>query len=154
MRGRRACASSMFQVLFNAAVTVGAGFAGLGHGAPVFADLFIGKTVDVGLAVCDELHRELVESLKVVRGILLPRPLDAQPLHVALGGVHVFDGLGLGVGVVKPQVALPAVVQRQAEVQADGLGVADVQVAVGFGREAGDDLRVAALPQVFIGGFL
>ncbi len=32
-----------------------------------------------------------------------------------------------------------AVVARQAEVQADGLGVADVQVAVGLGREAGAD---------------
>src|SRR3989304_4400281 len=102
-------ATEEVQVLLYAAVTVGAGFAGLGHGAPVFADLLIGKAVDVGLAVFDELHRELVESLKVVRGIELPRPLEAQPLYVALGGVHVFDGLGLGVGVVKAQVALPAV---------------------------------------------
>jgi hypothetical protein len=41
----------------------------------------------------------------------------------------------LGVGVVKAHVADAAVVARQAEVQADALGVAHVQVAVGFGRK-------------------
>jgi hypothetical protein len=38
-------------------------------------------------------------------------------------------------------VAGAAVVARQAEVQADRLGVADVQVAVRLGREARADLR-------------
>ena len=43
----------------------------------------------------------------------------------------------MGVGVVEAQVAHASVGGRDAEVQANGLGVADVQVAVGFGREAG-----------------
>jgi hypothetical protein len=34
---------------------------------------------------------------------------------------------------------VPAELSGDAEVEADRLGVADVQVAVGFGREAGDD---------------
>jgi hypothetical protein len=37
--------------------------------------------------------------------------------------------------------AASGVFQRDAEVQADRLGMADVQVAVGFRREAGDDVR-------------
>ena len=37
--------------------------------------------------------------------------------------------------VVETQVALAAVFLGQAEVDADALGVADMQVAVGFGRE-------------------
>jgi hypothetical protein len=41
-----------------------------------------------------------------------------------------------GIGVVEAQVADAAVVARQAEVQADALGVAHVQVAVRLGREA------------------
>ena len=43
------------------------------------------------------------------------------------------------VGVVEAQVALAAELVGEAEVQADGLGVADVQVAVGLGRKAGVD---------------
>ena len=43
------------------------------------------------------------------------------------------------VGVVEAQVADAAIIARQAEVQADRLSVADVQVAVGLGREAGAD---------------
>ena len=51
-----------------------------------------------------------------------------------------------GVGVVEAQVALAAELGGQAEVQADGLGVADVQVAVRLGRKA----RVHA-PAVLVG---
>ena len=47
----------------------------------------------------------------------------------------------LRVGVVEAQVADAAVVARQAEVQADALGVADVQVAVRLGRKARADAR-------------
>src|SRR5699024_8875378 len=42
----------------------------------------------------------------------------------------------------------PAELRGDAEVQADRLGVADVQVAVGFGREAGADGVVLAAGQV------
>ena len=41
-----------------------------------------------------------------------------------------------GIGVVEAQVALAAELGGEAEVEADRLGVADVQVAVGLGREA------------------
>jgi hypothetical protein len=57
----------------------------------------------------------------------------------------VLDGLDVlllflgGVGVVVAQVALAAEFLGDAEVEADGLGVADVEVAVGLGREARDD---------------
>jgi hypothetical protein len=56
------------------------------------------------------------------------------------------------VGVVKAHVADAAVVARQAEVQADALGVAHVQVAVGLGREAGADLGRVGLAGVVEGG--
>src|SRR5204862_7408850 len=45
-----------------------------------------------------------------------------------------------GVGVVEAQMTAAAVVARQTEVDADRLGVTDVQVAVGLGRKARDDL--------------
>src|SRR5690606_33522404 len=52
------------------------------------------------------------------------------------------------VGVVETQVAAAAELLGDAEVQADRLGVADVQVTVGFGREAGADRIVLAAGQV------
>ena len=64
-------------------------------------------------------------------------PLEAQPLHVLLDGVDVLGVFLHGVGVVKAQVAQPAVFLGQTEIDADGLGMAYVQVAVGFGRKTG-----------------
>ena len=49
-------------------------------------------------------------------------------------------------------MAHAAVVARQAEVQADALGVAHVQVAVGFGRKAGADFGGVGLALGLVGG--
>ena len=54
----------------------------------------------------------------------------------ALNGLDVLGVLFGRVGIVKTQVALAAVLFRYAEIDAQRLGVADVQVAVGFGRKA------------------
>ena len=57
------------------------------------------------------------------------------------------DACGSG----KSRVA--AVFLRQAEVDADALGVADMQVAVGFGRETGVHVLVTATLQILLYGF-
>jgi hypothetical protein len=54
-------------------------------------------------------------------------------LHHVDDGAHIFVFFLFRVGVVEPQVAGAAVVAREAEVQADALGMADVQIAVGLG---------------------
>ena len=121
----------------------------LGQRAAVLADLVGREIVDVGPAVADEAHRPLVELLEVVRGVVqVVAPVEAQPAHVALDGVDVLLLLLHRVGVVEAEVAVAAELLRDAEVQADGLGMADVQVAVGLGREAGDDAVVAPFAQV------
>ena len=67
-------------------------------------------------------------------------PVEAEPAHVALDGVDIFL-LFLGrIGVVETQMAATAEFLRDAEIQADRLGVADMQIAVRLGRKAGDDL--------------
>ena len=69
-------------------------------------------------------------------------PVEAEPAHVALDGVDILL-LFLGrVGVVEAQVAAAAELLGDAEVEADRLGVADVQVAVRLGRKAGHHRRV------------
>ena len=65
--------------------------------------------------------------------------METEPLDVFFDGVDVFIVFFFGVGIVETQVAQAVVNICQTEVQADGFGVADVQVAVGFGREAGLD---------------
>jgi hypothetical protein len=75
-------------------------------------------------------------------------PAGDEPAHVAGDGVDVLEVLLDGIGIVEAQVALSVLLARDAEVQADRLGVADVQVAVGLGREARDDLGVALLGDV------
>ncbi len=65
-------------------------------------------------------------------------PIETEPAHVALDGIDIFL-LFLGrIGVVEPQMAAAAEFLGDAEVQADRLGVADMQIAVRLGRKAGD----------------
>ena len=70
-------------------------------------------------------------------------PVEAEPAHVALDGVDVLLLLLGRIGVVEAQVAAAAELLRDAEVEADRLGVADVQIAVGLGRKARDDASCA-----------
>ena len=78
------------------------------------------------------------------------RPAGDEPLHVRRDGVDVLDVLLGRIGVVHAQVALPAELAGDAEVQADGLGVADVEVAVGLRRETRHHAADAARGQVLL----
>ena len=66
-------------------------------------------------------------------------PVEAEPADVVLDGSDELVLLPGRVGVIEAQVAAPAELSRDAEIQADRLGVADMEIAVGLGREAGDD---------------
>ena len=137
------------QALLDRPVAPRAVPAGLGQRAAVLADLVRREVVDVGLARPDQVDGPRVELLEVVgRVVEVLAPVEPQPAHVRLDGVDVLLLLLDGVRVVEAQVAAAAELARDAEVEADRLGVADVQVAVRLGREAGDDRRVPAGPQV------
>jgi hypothetical protein len=130
------------EVFLGRAVAVGAGLAGFGQRAAVGAHLLRALRIDIGLAVADQGLGEVVHPLEVVRGVVeVLVPVPAQPPHRIDDGIDVLLLFLLRVGVVEAQVAGAAVVARQAEVQADRLGVAEMQVAVGLGREAGADFR-------------
>ena len=66
-------------------------------------------------------------------------PLEAEPFHVINDGIDVLLLFLFGVGVVEAEVGGTAEFLREAEVQADRLGVAEMEVAVGFRGEAGQD---------------
>ena len=126
------------EVLLDGAVAIRAVAAGLVERAAMLPNLIGGQIADVGFAGLDELDGPGVELIEVVGGVEeAVLPVEAEPAHVLDDGVDVLD-LFLGrVGVVEAHVALAAELGRQAEVQADGLGVADVQIAVRLGRKAG-----------------
>ena len=127
------------QVLLHG--TVPPGTLGRGGGVPpVFPELVGGELADIGQALFDEVHRQLVGPLKIVRAVVEPVvPVEAQPVDVLLDGVYVLGVLLGGVGVVHPQVADAAVLLRRAEVDGQGLAVADMEIAVGLRREPGVD---------------
>src|SRR5690606_5059220 len=123
------------------AVSPGRIGARFGEGAAVGSDLVGGLFVDISMASLHQRFCELVHPREVVAGevqvgFVLVLPIEAQPLHHVDDGVYVFGFFLLRVGVVEAQVAGAVVIARQPEIQADALGVADVQVAVGFRRKA------------------
>ena len=106
--------------------------------------------VDIGLAGADQVLGPAVKLLEIIRGVIeVLAPVEAEPAHVALDGVDIFL-LFLGrIGVVEAQIAVAAELLRDAEIEADRLGVADMQIAVRLGRKAGDHLLDA--PGVEVG---
>ena len=79
-------------------------------------------------------------------------PIEAKPADIRLYGIDVFHVFLCRVGVIKPQVTDAAIFLCQTEVQTDALDVTDMQIAVGFRREASDDLVVwySAFPKVVL----
>ena len=112
------------------------------------ANLVGAQAVDVGQAVPNQVHGVLVQLLEVVGREVQAGPLESQPPHVLLDRLDVLDVFLRRVRVVEPQVARSAELLRDAEVQADRFGVADVQVAVRLGREPCGHARNPARLQI------
>ena len=128
------------QIFLHAAAAERAVLAGIFQGAAVFADLVGGEFVHIGLALFDQVNGVVVERIEIVGGVTdISIPGEAEPFHITLDGVDVFLAFFFRVGVVETQVAGAAEFLRQGKIQADGFGVAHVQVAVRLGRETGGD---------------
>ena len=77
-------------------------------------------------------------------------PIETEPVHVALDGVDIFLGFLGRVGVVVAQIAMAAELVGDAEIEANRLGVADMQVAVRLRRKTRDDAFLPPRKQVFL----
>ncbi len=109
--------------------------------AAVFGKLLRRQLADIGQTLSDQLHGVFIVLLEIIGAVKQPvAPVEAQPVDILLNGLHKLGVLLGGVGVVKAQVAQAAKLFRRAEVDAQGLAVADVQIAVGLRREPGVDL--------------
>jgi hypothetical protein len=132
------------QALFNRAVAPRRILARFGQRAAVGAHFVSGLLVDIRMTGFDQVFRGAVHEIEIIAGVIEMRlaeflPAEAQPLHGVGDAVDVFLFLFLRVGVVEAHVAYAIVIARQAEIEADALGVADVQITVGFRRETRAD---------------
>ena len=134
------------QGLLNGTVPPGGAGGGV-HVAPILFELLGSQLAHIGQPLFDEAYRQLIGLLKVVGPVEeAVSPVKAQPVDVLLNGVHKLGVLLGGVGVIHPQVADAAEGLRRAEVDDQGLAVADVEVAVGLGGKTGMDLHPGKLP--------
>ena len=103
-------------------------------------DLLGAFLINVGEAVVDEVECAIVEELEVIGGeVKLIAPIEAQPFHVLLDALDVFGFLLLGICIVEAEVAFgTGMFPGNAEIEADGFRVAEVEIAVRFRRETGD----------------
>ena len=145
-------AAEQVQVLLRGAVAVRRRTGRLaGIGTAVLAHLLTAQVVHIGLALFDELFGVLVTLVKVVAAVEdAAVGVGTQPVQVLDDAVDVLLAFAGGVGVIQTQVELAAVLVGNGPVDVDGLGTADVQIAVGLGREAGMDLADLALGKVGI----
>ena len=115
--------------------------ADFGGRAAVRAHFFGRLAVHIRLAALDQQFGEFVQLVVVVaREVELVLavffPLETEPAHRVDDRVDVLDAFLFRIRVVEAQMAHAAVAARHAEVQADALGVTDVQIAVRLRREA------------------
>ena len=139
-------AAEQIEILFDGSMSIGALATRLGERAAIFAHLIRGEAVDICLAFPDELLGPLIQLLEVIGGMVkVLAPVESQPSNVALDLVDILLGFLDRVGVVEAQIAVPTELLRDTEIDADGLGMADMQPAVRLGWKTGDD-RPAMLP--------
>src|SRR5262245_3089612 len=101
----------------------------------LLGELFLREIADVRSTEPNELFAELVEAQKIVRGVVhVLAPIEAEPAHVFLDRFHVLHALRGRIRVVHAKVAAPRKLSGGTEVEADGLRMADVEVAIRLRR--------------------
>ena len=133
-------ALKQFHVLFHASVPVRAFLSRLRQCSAVFLHLLRRQVAYVGLSLLNQGYCRFVHLIEIIRCPQSLVPLESQPVYIFLDGVHVFRIFLDRVGVVITKVAGSAVLQRGSEVQAQGFGMSDVEIAVWFRWKTSGDV--------------
>ncbi len=142
-------AAEQVEVFLHAALAERAVLARLGQRASVRPHLVLCLVVDIGEPGADQILGPIVKLLEIVGGVIeVLAPVEAEPAHVALDGVDIFLLFLHRVGIVEAQVAAAAEFLGDAEIQADRLGMADMEIAVRLRGKAGDHLTDAARVEI------
>ena len=140
------------QVLLYRTIAIRAVPARLGQGAAVFPNLVGGQIAYIRLSGLDEVYRVIMKRLEVIRGIEHPVvPVETEPPDILDDRVHILHFFLGGIRIVEPEIAQPVIIAGEAKIQADGLGVTDMEIAVGLGRKPGvDPAVVLSIPYIFV----
>ena len=136
------------EVALGIGISRGARRAGLLGNAAVLLPLVLRQVAAIGLPAANQLLGDLEHRVKHVRRVVeaglariaLAGPLEAEPVDVLLDVLGVLVGLLGRIRVVESEVALAIKELGHAEVNADGLGVSDMNVAVRFRRKTRNNL--------------
>ena len=124
------------EILLNGAVSIGALPARLSQGTSVLTDFISAKVVYIRLSHFNELLSVLVQLVEIIGSVEFTiAPVTAKPADIFPDGLHVFRVFLRGIRIIEAQIAEPVELLRHTEVQADGLGMPEVKVAVRFGWE-------------------
>ena len=122
------------EVLLDRTVSIGTLPARLSQCPPVLTNLIGGKVIHIGLSHFDELLGVLVQLVEIIGSVKLTiAPVATKPANIFPDGLHVFRVFLGGIRIIEAQIAESVELFRHAEVQADGLGMPEVKVAVRFG---------------------
>ena len=139
-------AAEHVEVFIDRAIAERAVLAGFGQGAALGAHRLWGGVVHIGFPCADQMFGPGVKLLKVIRRVVkVLAPIEAQPADVTLDGIDEKLFFLHRVGVVEAQMAGTAKFAGNAEIQADRLGMTNVQVTIRFWRETGDDPRITLI---------
>src|SRR5262245_8785167 len=137
-------AAEEIEVFLHATIAERAILAGLGERAAVDAHLLGRLVVDISRPGTNQVLGPNEELLEIIgRVVEMVAPVEAEPVHVGLDGVDILLLLLGGIGVVEAQVAAATELLRQAEIERDRFGVADVKIAVWLRRKPRHDRLVA-----------
>ena len=142
-------AAKEIEIFLDAALPIRAVDAGFGQRAARGPHFFLRLVVHVGLAGTDQIFGPLVELIEIIGRVKeILAPIKSEPAHVALDGVDIFLRFLGRIGIVVAQITVAAEFLGHAEIQANRLGVPDMQVAVRLRREAGHDALDPARSEV------
>ena len=105
-------------------------------------DLFRSRVINVSLAFLDQLNGESMELIEVVGGEGDEVRVPAHPADHLFDGLDVFFFFGFGVCVIITKIALTIIGASFTEVEAHRLGVTNVEVTIGFRREAEEEFTL------------
>ena len=142
------------QVFLHRTAAEGAFLPWLGERPPGLADLLGAQVADKGQPFFDEPDGAFVHIFKIIGCIELIFPGKAQPMDILFNGADIFLILLGGVCVVIAQIARAAVLLGQTKVQADRLGMSDMQIAVGFRGEPSQNMVMPSGRQICVDDLL
>ncbi len=126
-----------FKVFLYRTIAVRAVLTGFGRRTLLRGNLFARLLIHISLSFTDHPFGKVEKLREIIRSIIKTVfPIISEPMDVPLYCLHIFSVLLLRVSVVKTQIACASELFSRTEVHNESLGMAYVQVSVGFRRKA------------------